>query len=116
MITTQEFVTFVFSFLNDNKHNYNPVFSKIVSILYLNSLNFLRIDYCNYYNAKIRTIINKIRNKRDIDSIIKLNKLCTKIYNHSLNYMGPIVEIDNIPIKRHDGNFIDSSDLFTTYK
>ena len=39
MITNQEFVTFVFSFLNNNRHNYNPVFSKIVSILYLNSNN-----------------------------------------------------------------------------
>lgn len=115
MITNQEFVTFVFSFLNSNKHNYNPFFSKIVSILYLNSLNFLRIDYCNYYNARIRKIISKIRNKTDIDSIIRLDKLCTKIYNYSLNYMGPILEIDNIPNKRRDGNFIDYPDLLNTF-
>ena len=81
----------------------------------MNSLHFLRIDYCNYYNARIRKIISKIRNKRDIDSIIKLDKLCTKIYNHSLNYVGPILEINNIPIKRSNGNFIDNCDLFTTF-
>ena len=116
MITALNFCQEILYIIEKDKLCYNSLFSNIISIFYLNNAGILRIDYCPYYNAKIKkklAIIKRSCNK--LEKSIKLDNLCKKIYNYSLSLLGKILEIRNVPFYRNDGSIINTYDFKITF-
>ncbi len=116
MITPIIFCKEILDILEKDKLYYNSIFSNIISIFYLNNEGILRINYCAYYNAKIKKKLAIIkRSKSKLEKSIKLDNLCKKIYNYSISLLGESLEITNVPFYRNDKSIIDIDDLKITF-
>ena len=95
---------------------YNSLFTNIDSMYFLHNNGLLTLDYCTYYSAKIKkklAIINRMSN--NCNKIIKLDNLCSKIYNHSLDKIGTYILLDNLPLYRSSNDPINAEDLYKTF-
>ena len=112
MLTTTSFCIRVKEIIRNLEVN-KKLFSNIYSIFYLNSYKILKIDYHPYY-------INKISKKlKTVDNIYNslyklriLDDLCEKIVKHSLSSLGSALVINNVPIKKQNGEIIDKEDIY----
>ena len=66
MLNSIKFCNIVNRMLNHNSFMHSDLFTNVDSICFVHNHGFLKLDYCTYYNAKLKNmlaIVNRMRNK-----------------------------------------------------
>ena len=92
------------------------LFSNVYGIFYLHNSKILKIDYHPYYISKISKKLKTIYNVYNAKYKLRLlDNLCEKIIKHSLSSLGSALVINNVPIKKQNGEIIDRKDIYNLF-